>query len=114
VQGTSLPVLAKWLNLSLPVNLKKKSTLDLELAWSTKSLFTTIPIEPTYKCIGKSIVNLGLPNSIIIALITRDNKFFVSDGATKILSGDVLYIMADNPESLELLSKCLGTTTILS
>ena len=58
--------------------------------------------------VGKSIVELGLPNSIIIALIERNNKFFISDGSTKLLKGDVLYIMADGEESLTSLSSCLG------
>ena len=29
IQGTSIPLVAKWLNLAVPVNLKKKSVLDL-------------------------------------------------------------------------------------
>ncbi len=107
LQGTSLPMVAKWLKLTVPINLKKKSTLDLELAWNTKSLYTSITIQPTFKCIGKSIVDLRLPSSIIIALIARDNKFFIPDGSTKILSGDVLYIIANNSESVQTLSKCL-------
>jgi len=108
IQGTSLPLVAKWLKLTVPVKLKKKSTLDLELAWKTKSLYTTVTIESGFHCVGKSIVELGLPNSIIIALIERNNKFFISDGSTKLLKGDVLYIMADGEESLTSLSSCLG------
>ena len=108
IQGTSLPLVAKWLKLTVPVSLKKKSVLDLELAWKTKSLYNTVLIEPGYSCIGKSIVDIGLPNSIIIALIERDSKFFISDGSTKLLNGDKLYIMADNTKDLNELYICIG------
>ncbi len=108
IQGTSLPFVAKWLRLKLPVNLKKKSALDLELAWKTKSIFRIIPVDSNFGCLGKSIVELNLPGSIIIALIERNNKFFLNDGSTKILAGDKLYIMADDVAAIDNLYSCLG------
>ena len=108
IQGTSLPLVAKWLKLTVPVNLKKKSVLDLELTGKLKNLYNTVFIEPGYSCIGKSIVDIGLPNSIIIALIERNNKFFVPDGSIKLFKGDKLYIMADNAKDLEDLNVCIG------
>ena len=51
---------------------------------------------------------LGLPNSIIIALVERNNKYFISEGSTRILSGDRLYVMADDSKSMEKLYICLG------
>jgi potassium/hydrogen antiporter len=108
IQGTTIALAAKWLNLSVPVNIRKKSVLDLELGWKTKSVYNVIPIEPGYSGIGKTIVELGLPASIIIALIERNNKFFISEGSTSILSGDKLYVMADDQKSIEKLYICLG------
>jgi potassium/hydrogen antiporter len=108
IQGTSLPLVAKWLKLTVPVNLKKKSALDLELAWKTKSLYSMVEINADYACIGKTIVDLGLPSSIIIALIERDNKFFISDGSTRLFKGDKLYIMADDDKALGNLNSCIG------
>ncbi len=97
IQGTSLPLVAKWLKLTVPVSSKKKSVLDLEQAWETKSVYKAIPIEPHFNCIGHSIVDLKLPPNIIIALVERRNKFFISDGATRLHAGDVIYVMADDP-----------------
>jgi potassium/hydrogen antiporter len=107
VQGTSLPLVAKWLNLTIPVNIKKQAVIDKELVQKTKSLYQSVLIEPGYSCIGKSIVDLGLPTNIIIALIERDNKFLVSEGSTKLLSGDKLYFMADNLNDIEELYVCI-------
>lgn len=57
---------------------------------------------------SKSIVDVGLPNNIIIALIERGNKFFLSDGSTKLLQGDKLYIMADDLSAIDKLYICIG------
>jgi potassium/hydrogen antiporter len=111
IQGTSLPMVAKWLRLTVPESLKKKSVLDLELTGKLKALYNTVVIEPGFTCIGKSIVDIGLPNSIIIALIERNCRFFVSDGSTKLTNGDKLYIMADNAKDLDDLYICLGAQT---
>jgi potassium/hydrogen antiporter len=108
IQGTTIAVIARWLNLAVPVNLKKKSVLDLELGWKSKSLYNVIIVESGFHCIGKTIVDLGLPNSIIIVLVERNNKFFVSDGATTIHAGDKLYVMADDESSMRKLYYCLG------
>ncbi|WP_183414401.1 potassium/proton antiporter [Microbacter margulisiae] len=107
IQGTTLPLVAKWLKLTVPMNLKRKSVIDLEMAWGTKSIYKAIPVDASFHCIGKSIVDLKLPDTIIIALIERKNKFFFSDGATKIMNGDVLYVMADNEKAIENLYACL-------
>jgi potassium/hydrogen antiporter len=109
IQGTTLPFVARLLNLSLPVNLKKKSVADLELAWKTKSIYSTISIHSGMSCIGKSVVDLMLPSSIVIALIERNNKFIIAEGSTIILAGDKLYVIADNSEALEKSNICLGT-----
>jgi cell volume regulation protein A len=108
IQGTTLTLVAKWLRLAVPVNIKKKSVLDLEMGWKTKSLYTVVPIESGFSCISKTIVDLGLPNSIIIALVQRNNKFFVSEGSTILHSGDKLYVMADDDKSMKKLDDCLG------
>jgi cell volume regulation protein A len=71
-------------------------------------LYNIILVESGFHCIGKTIVDLGLPNSIIIALVERNNKFFVSDGATTIYAGDKLYVMADDVSSVKKLYNCLG------
>ena len=112
VQGTSLPLVAKWLHLIVPLSLKKKSAFDLELAWNTKSIYHTVFIEPNFTCVGKSIVDIGLSNSVVIALIERDNRYFISDGSTKLLQGDKLYIMADDLKAIENLNVCIGKQDI--
>jgi cell volume regulation protein A len=82
--------------------------LDLELGWKTKSVYNVVTIEPGFYAAGKTIVDLGLPGSIIIAMVERNNKYFISDGSTRILAGDKLYVMADDLKSMEKLNAHIG------
>ncbi len=110
VQGTSLPIVAKWLKLTVPVSIKKKTTLDTDLVSKIKSVLVSVTIEGSFSCIGKSIVELGLPNSIVIALIERDKKFITPDGSTKLELNDKLTVMADSVNAVGNFYNCLGTS----
>ena len=108
VQGSSLPLMAKWLNLTVPQSAKRKSLLDQEMINKPMALYRTVQIKPGFTAIGKSIVDIGLPNSIVIVMIERDGKFFVSDGSTQIQEGDAFHVMVDNAHALETFQACLG------
>jgi cell volume regulation protein A len=79
------------------------------LAWENKSIYSTILILPEFNCINKSIVDVGLPNTIVIAIIERENQFFIPEGSTKLLVGDKLYVMADDTESIDRLKIFIGS-----
>lgn len=110
VQGTSLPIVAKWLKLTVPVSIKKKTSLDIDFASKIRSMLINTTIEPHYTCVGKSIVELGLPNSIVIALIERKKKFITPDGTTKIEPYDILTVMADSIKAVEDFNSCIGAS----
>jgi potassium/hydrogen antiporter len=108
IQGTTIPLVSKWLRLIIPESIRKKSALDLELAWKPKTLYKVVEIEPGLRSVGKTIVDLNLPNSIIIPLIERNGKYFISEGSTRLLAGDKLYIMADDQKAVDKLYICVG------
>ena len=100
LQGTSLPVVAKWLNLILPFEIKKSSSLDKELHPKSKLVRSQVSIDSSCQCIGKSLVDLELKESVTIITIERDGKFIYPDGSTKFQVGDQLLVMADNQEDI--------------
>jgi potassium/hydrogen antiporter len=104
VQGTTIPLVAKWLKLSVPLKVKKKTAIDLELSGNSKSLFSILTIGPESPFAKKSIVELGLPASVTIVFIERKKKYFVSEGSTVLQPGDKLYILADNEQSVKEIS----------
>lgn len=101
IQGTTLPIVAKWLHLSVPEKLKKKTAIDLELSDGLKSELIEVLIDENSKAIQKSLLELKLPKSCLIVMIKRGDKFITPNGATVIEEGDKLLIVADNKQNLE-------------
>lgn len=100
LQGTSLGLVAKSLNLYLPEKLKKKHTLDLQLAEGMQNELVELNVEEGSHAAGKAIVQLNLPVSLLIVLIGRENKYLTPKGQTVLMPGDKLWIMADDRETI--------------
>lgn len=109
LQGCTLPYVAKRLNVATPYNRKRKSTLDIEMSWKKKSAFRIVKVKDDYNCIGKELVNLKMPNSIVITMIRRSGQYFVTDGRTKLLANDELFVITDSESDFEDLMHCLTT-----
>jgi cell volume regulation protein A len=111
IQGTTLPIVAKWLHLTLPEKLKQRTQSDMEFSESIKSALTEIIIPPTSGCVGKQIVQLGMPKTTLISFIRRDNKYISPNGATEIAAGDRLFILSENKDALMKVLECLDVKT---
>lgn len=108
VQGTTLPMVAKWLGLTLPEQLKKMTPADLGFSESTKSILKEIVIPENCSATGKKIVQLKLPLTVHISIIFRDNEYIIPNGATEIMANDKLFILSENKDSLHEVFECLG------
>lgn len=107
IQGTTLPLVAKWLHLTLPIKLKQRTQTDIVLNDGIKSHFKEIIIPENCPIIGKQIVQLGLPKTSLISFIQRDNKFITPNGATVIMEKDRLYVLYENKDTLSKVFECL-------
>jgi cell volume regulation protein A len=107
IQGTSLSSVAKWLKVSLPVR-RNKVRAGLDLAESGKSRLVQILIPEDSAIPGKRILQLGLPEKLVIALILRDGSYFTPTGSTKLKINDKLYILGESEESLNKTLIALG------
>jgi potassium/hydrogen antiporter len=108
IQGTSLPLVAKLLHLTLPEKLKQRTMSDIELFDSIKSNLTEIIVPEDCSIVGKQIVHLGFPKTSIISFIQRANKYITPSGSTTILSHDKLYILSEDKEALKKVFNSLG------
>jgi cell volume regulation protein A len=97
LQGTTLSLMAKWLNVALPQEQKKLTATDLLLSESSKAEMKEILITSQCFAVDKKVVELGFPKNAIIAMIIRDNKYLTPNGATKIEAEDTLVVLADRP-----------------
>lgn len=108
IQGTTLSVMAKWLNVALPNEEKKLSATDLLMEDNPKALIKEISVTANCYAVNKKIVDLGFPKHAIIAMIRRDNKYVTPNGSTVIEDKDILVVLADKQEAIENVKNCLN------
>jgi cell volume regulation protein A len=112
IQGTTLFIVAKWLNVALPENAKKLTTTDLLLAENPKAEMKEILISSDCFVVNMKIVELGFPKNAIIAMIKRDGSYITPSGSTKIKAQDTLIVLADSPDIFDEVHKTLKTQKI--
>jgi len=102
IQGTTIPIVAKWLHVGTPVKEKTRYPIELEPSVDTKAALKEVEIEDGDHSVGKQILELGLPNNVLITLINREGKFLVPRGTTIIQINDKLLILSDKKEVSEI------------
>lgn len=100
IQGTSIPFVAKLLKVDLICEEQPEGTFDKFLNEDEKSVFKEIKLKANSPMVNKSIVDINLPKNVIIALVSRDNKYIIPDGNTVLLSGDIIMLLAENKKDV--------------
>jgi cell volume regulation protein A len=108
IQGTTIPLVAKWLKMDLPLELKIRNPLDEFMADKEKSFKKEIYIPESNSNIGKRIVDLELPRAALIIMIVRGNKYLTPTGSTIILANDVLLILTNSKNGIKRVEEALG------
>lgn len=112
IQGTTLPSIAKWLKLTLPEELKQKTSSDIELSESLKTSLTELIISAPNSIIGKHIVEIGFPKTSLISIIQRDGRYITPTGATVIEDNDKLFILTEDKETLNKVFEILSVEKV--
>lgn len=107
IQGTTLSVVAKWLNVAIPEKAKRLSPTDLLFSENPKTTMREILVGPECFATNKKIVELGFPKNAIIAMIKRGDKYITPNGSTKIELDDTLIVLADRLEIIDEIYKAL-------
>lgn len=102
LQGTTLGAFASFLGLSVAAEKKRRFALDLELKEGMKNVMEDLVISENSPVVGREIMALGLPKTVLIVLIQRNAKFITPNGTTRLLPGDKVKLMADNEQSMQL------------
>lgn len=95
LQGTTIPHVARWLQVDEPVIPKKVTPLEYTPVDGLKSELSELYIEPDSEMVGKAIVDLTLPHSFLIILISRGNDYLISKGSSMLEAGDILIVLSD-------------------
>lgn len=107
IQGTTLSVVAKWLNVARPDQKKRPSPTDLLLEEHPKAEMQEIKILPEYFAVHKKIVDLGFPENAIIALIRRGEQYITPNGSTVLHPLDTLVVLADSTKNMHAAERVL-------
>ncbi|HEY6502406.1 MAG TPA: potassium/proton antiporter [Chitinophagaceae bacterium] len=109
LQGSALPVVARWLKVTVPKKKAKRMTaLDHELYDTIQSEFVEIFLPGNSQAVGKPIVKLNLPKPTLIVLIVREGKYIQPNGSTILEEGDKLLVLANNKDMLHEIYTTLG------
>lgn len=112
IQGTTLSIFAKWLNVALPEEVKPIAENDRYILNLPKSEMEEVSITLDSFAVGKRIIDLHIPRSAFIVMIKRNNKFVRPGGSTIIEADDVLVLLLDNEESLKEVNVILDQAAI--
>lgn len=107
IQGTTLPLFAKWLKVALPENVKPKSEAEKIILELPKSSLEEFEIQTDFFAANKRIVDLRFPVSAFIVMIKRNGKYIRPGGSTIISSGDRLVVIADKTEDFQDVIECI-------
>lgn len=102
LQGTTLPVVARWLDLEDKTVQEDKALeeFDVEFADEIKSVTSEITLNEQSLAKGPYLMNLSLPDKTLVVMVKRNNKYFVPTGKTSLNVGDKLLIITDNQQAL--------------
>jgi potassium/hydrogen antiporter len=96
VQGTTIPVVARWLGVDAPMRPTRPYPLELGAPADGSTGLHEIEIPERSPIIGRRLVDLGLPKGTLVVLISRDDAFVVPQGATVLQPADKILLLADS------------------
>lgn len=95
LQGSTIPLAARWLGLDAPMLAKRRRPFEFEASDEGKGELVEIEISPVSLAVNRQIVDLHLPAGSLIVLIQRRGEFVVPGGGTLIEAGDTVHLLAD-------------------
>ncbi|NLT04187.1 MAG: potassium/proton antiporter [Bacteroidales bacterium] len=102
VQGTSLTRVAKWLKLAdKPVDKRTLEHFDVEFSDEMLSQTAELVVHAEALKNGKRLVDLSLPDTTLVVMVKRGERYFVPKGQTLLSEGDKLLILADTEAAIK-------------
>lgn len=110
LQGTSIPLVVQWLGLAERQLHRARHPLEFEEgAGGMDTTLMDFIVPYNSKATGKPLLELGLPQGSVIALISRNDKYIVPTGTTVLEPGDVLLILL-NKDAVADVNRILSAT----
>jgi cell volume regulation protein A len=101
LQGTTLSYVAKLLHVAVPEKVRRRMGVDMDILEIEKSEMKEVVIEPSSMVVGKKVVMLGVPKTVHIMTIKRNEKYIIPSGSTRLMPGDRLLLLAEDKAALK-------------
>ena len=112
VQGTTLPIVARWLGVSEPPKAKPRiDNFDIDFPEEIKSAATEVEIISQILENGNRLMDLRLPEKTLAILVKRGDNYFVPTGKTVLHLGDHLMLLTDDKQAMNDTLQKLGVAT---
>jgi potassium/hydrogen antiporter len=95
LQGRTLMWMAKWLKVDAPLLARPAHPTETETPVVVKGDVCEIVVPPDSQLVGKMVLELGLPKSVLIVMIRREDKFIIPKGRTSLKPFDTVSLIAD-------------------
>ncbi len=96
LQGTTIPMVARWLGVDAPLERRRGQLVDAVEAGGAMTDLHEVVVAADSPAAGRQIVDLQLPQGVLVVLVSRDGDFVVPQGSTVLLPGDTVLLLADN------------------
>lgn len=98
IQGWTISPLASVLGFAEPKRQTAPHSLELVSIGKTNSEMIEIDIEESSRVTGKRLHELDLPNNTLVTAVIRGEKLITPHGNTKLLAGDILYVLVSKAQ----------------
>ena len=102
LQGASIPFVAKRLGVDVLFKEKYRFPIEFNPTQNLRNKLIEVTVPRSSQALGKSLLELKLPNDVLIVLIQRAGDVIVPRGATHLLEGDMLLILAETRSTEEI------------
>ena len=110
LQGTTLSIVAKLLGVNVPLKAKRNYPIEMENSEEINANLEDLIVPNDSRAVNKPIFELGIPKSCLIALVYRNEKYFIPNGSTQLNGGDTLLVIA-NKQDLQKFESILNDFT---
>src|SRR5690606_143506 len=107
VQGSSLPLVARWLGLSTPIVPTPAATLEISSLRHVDGEVVDYSVDSASRAAGRKVRELALPDGVVIAMVVRGEQIIPPQGRTEILAGDHVIVVL-RPGSRPLVDQVFG------
>ena len=109
VQGSSLTLVSKWLKVQRPLSPKQARTLPQDIELTSDGALTIFEVHKGANACGQKIMDLDIPEEVLVVLVERDNAYIIPRGDMAIRDGDRLHILL-YPDMFTKVSKIFSRT----